>query len=37
MMRRWKKEGKHFPPNNKSVQEPEGNEENRYQIQTPTK
>jgi hypothetical protein len=24
------KEGNHFPPNNKSVQEPEGNEENRY-------
>jgi hypothetical protein len=30
MMGRQKKEGKHFPPNNKSVQEPEGNEENRY-------
>jgi uncharacterized membrane protein YcgQ (UPF0703/DUF1980 family) len=29
MMGIWKKEGKHFPPNNKSVQEPEGNEENR--------
>jgi hypothetical protein len=30
MMGRWKKEGNHFPPNNKFVQEPEGNEENRY-------
>jgi hypothetical protein len=29
MMGRQKKEGKHFPPNNKLVQEPEGNEENR--------
>jgi hypothetical protein len=29
MMRRWKKEGNHFPLNNKLVQEPEGNEENR--------
>jgi hypothetical protein len=36
MMGRWKKEGNHFPNNNKSVQEPEGNEENS-QIQTPTK
>jgi hypothetical protein len=26
---RWKKEGNNFPPNNKSVQEPEGTEENR--------
>jgi hypothetical protein len=30
MMRRQKKEGNQFPPNNKLVQEPEGNEENRY-------
>jgi hypothetical protein len=30
MMGRQKKEGNHFPPKNKSVQEPEGNEENRY-------
>jgi tRNA 2-selenouridine synthase SelU len=30
MMGRWKKEGNHFSPNNKSVQEPEENEENRY-------
>jgi hypothetical protein len=30
MMGRWKKKGNHFPPNNKLVQEPEGNEENRY-------
>jgi len=29
-MGRWKKEGNHFSPNNKLVQEPEGNEENRY-------
>jgi hypothetical protein len=29
MMGRWKIEGNHFPPNNKLVQEPEGNEENR--------
>jgi hypothetical protein len=29
MMERWKKE-KVFSPNNKSVQEPEGNEENRH-------
>jgi hypothetical protein len=30
MLGRQKQEGNHFPPNNKSVQEPEGNEENRY-------
>jgi hypothetical protein len=29
MVGRWKKEGNHFPPNNKFVQEQEGNEENR--------
>jgi hypothetical protein len=29
MMGRWKKERNHFPLNNKLVQEPEGNEENR--------
>jgi hypothetical protein len=29
MMGRWKKEEKQFPPNNKLVQEPEENEENR--------
>jgi hypothetical protein len=29
-MGRWKKEGKHYPPNNKLVQETEGNEENIY-------
>jgi hypothetical protein len=28
-MRRQKKEGNHFPHNDKLVQEPEGNEENR--------
>jgi hypothetical protein len=31
MMRRWKKDGNHFLPNNKLVQEPKGKEENRYQ------
>jgi hypothetical protein len=30
MMGRQKKEANQFPPNNKLVQEPEGNEENRY-------
>jgi hypothetical protein len=30
IMGRRKKKGNHFPPSNKSVQEPEGNEENRY-------
>jgi hypothetical protein len=30
-MGRWKKDGNHSPPNNKLVQEPEGNEENKYQ------
>jgi ABC-type glycerol-3-phosphate transport system substrate-binding protein len=30
MMGRWEKDGNHFPPNNKVVQEPEENEENRY-------
>jgi hypothetical protein len=29
MIGRRKKEGNHFPPDNKLVQEPEGNEENR--------
>jgi hypothetical protein len=29
MMGRWKKGGNHSPPNNKLVQEPERNEENR--------
>jgi hypothetical protein len=29
-MGRWKKDGNHFPPNNKLVQEPERNEENGY-------
>jgi hypothetical protein len=37
MMVRWKKEGNHSPPNNKLVQEPEGNEEIDTQSQTPTK
>jgi hypothetical protein len=30
MMERWKKEGNQFPLSNKLVQEPEGNEQNRY-------
>jgi hypothetical protein len=30
MKGRWKKEGNQFPPSNTLVQEPEGNEENRY-------
>jgi hypothetical protein len=30
MTGRWKKEGNQFSPSNKLVQEPEGNEENRY-------
>jgi hypothetical protein len=30
MMGRQKKEGNQFPPNNKLVQNPEGNEEDRY-------
>jgi hypothetical protein len=30
IMGRWKKEGNQFPSSNKLVQEPEGNEENRY-------
>jgi hypothetical protein len=29
MMGRWKKDGNHFPPNNKLVQESEWNEKNR--------
>jgi hypothetical protein len=29
MKGRWKKEGNHFPPNNKLVQKLEGKEENR--------
>jgi hypothetical protein len=30
MMGRQKKDGNHFLPNNKLLQQPEGNEENRY-------
>jgi hypothetical protein len=37
MMGRWKKEGDHFPPNNKLVQEPEEMKKTDAQIQTPTK
>jgi hypothetical protein len=32
-----KRNGNHFLPKNKLVQDSEGNEENRYQFQTPTK
>jgi hypothetical protein len=31
------KDGNNFPPNNKLVQEPEGNEKNEALIQTPMK
>jgi hypothetical protein len=37
MTGRQKKQGNQLPHSKKLVQEPEGNEENRYQIQTPTK
>jgi hypothetical protein len=30
MMEKWRKDGNHFPTNNKLVQEPEGNEGKRY-------
>jgi hypothetical protein len=30
MMGRQKKDGNHFPTNNKLIQQPEGNEENGY-------
>jgi hypothetical protein len=36
-MGRQKKQGNHFPHSKKLVQELEGNDENRYQIQTPAK
>jgi hypothetical protein len=36
-MGRQKKQGNQFPHSKKLVQEPEGNEENRTQIQTSTK
>jgi hypothetical protein len=32
MMGRWKRDGNHSPPKNKLVQDPEGNEENRYPV-----
>jgi hypothetical protein len=28
----WKRDGNHFPPNNKLVKEPEGNVENGYSV-----
>jgi hypothetical protein len=37
MMRRWKRDGKHSPPKNKLVQDPEGNEENGYPGPDPNK
>jgi hypothetical protein len=37
MMGRHKKEGNQFPPSDKLVQEPEGNEENRYSGQDSNK
>jgi hypothetical protein len=37
MMGRRKKEGKHFTPNNKLVQEPEEMKKTDTQTQTPTK
>jgi hypothetical protein len=36
-MGRRKKDGNHFPPNNKVVQEPEKMKKTDTQIQTPTK
>jgi hypothetical protein len=32
MMGRRKKDGNHFPPKNKLIQEPEGNEEKRHPV-----
>jgi hypothetical protein len=37
MMGRQKKQGSQFPHSKNLVLEPEGNEENNTQIQTPTK
>jgi hypothetical protein len=37
MMGRRKKEGNQFPPSDELVQEPEGNEENRYSDPDPNK
>jgi hypothetical protein len=36
-MGRQKRDGNHYPPQNKLIQDSEGNEENGYQFQTPTK
>jgi hypothetical protein len=36
-MGRWKRDGNHFPPNNKLVQEPEGMKKTEAQMQTPKK
>jgi hypothetical protein len=32
MLERWKKDGNHSPPNNKLVQDSQGNEENGYPV-----
>jgi hypothetical protein len=37
MMGRQKREGNHSPPQNKLVQDSEGNEENRYPVPDPNK
>jgi hypothetical protein len=37
MMGRWKKEGNHFPPNNKLVENQREMKKTDTQIQTPTK
>jgi hypothetical protein len=36
-MGRQKRNGNHYPPKNKLVQDSEGNEENGYPTQAPTK
>jgi hypothetical protein len=37
MMGRWKKDGNHSPHKNKLVQDPDGNEENRYPVPNSSK
>jgi hypothetical protein len=37
MMGRQKRDGNHSPPQNKLVQDAEGNEENRYPVPEPNK
>jgi hypothetical protein len=36
-MGRQKRDGNHSPPKNNLIQDSGGNEENEYQLQTPTK